>query len=740
MARRKSKARRDNQAQSALTLRNNGKRFFQQGNYNQAIDTWERARQKEPQQIPSAALAEAYFRRGLKNQATRASDLEKAVALQPQDATYQYHLALLYHRQGKLSEAVSAYERVQKASSTWQKRVAYPLALAYQQRGQNVQKLPIWSDLSGDEQAMLATAQALQRRADLPATDSPLWQGIGALLNNHSSEAISHLKQASQQPNNEGISHFYLGLIAARDEEWEAAVRHWSAARATGFRSPTIEANLGELYHRLAEARWQQQETAAALAAAVEANQFKQDDKQLAGLIAHLYQQTGYQAASNGDWETALANWELAEEEAGNNFRLACNLALAYEQDEDWEMAAELWRKALRHRPRRDDHPDAVSEGEIARLWLRSAYAYHKIEAYEEAVQVFKHAVKWQPDNLDIRLGLVTALLNNGQVQAALNELERILDKDPENVAALIRMGEVLQEGGYYWGAAVPFWERALRLEPDNETARQYMAEHYINEAERWLEWQNNYAYALERYEKAYFYQPQNGRVLVSLGFCHLMLGNRAKGHSYMDEALRLHPTDLEIYKDIIINWLISDEDEMAWTVAEQAEKAVPSLPVSFYILVASNCFVSNNPKQGQLWLKRAVQRARPDEPVLIMIGEMLAVTSPQYHDIAQHYLNQAIAANQMPGEAYLLLGVLAIRHQDERQAKKHWKAAEKIARKEKNHELLERIKSTQAMFSNPFGYLSRMLGGTGSPLDMLEMMKMLEYMDEDDDEEDFYW
>jgi tetratricopeptide (TPR) repeat protein len=740
MARRKSQAKRGNQAQSAVALRHNGKRFFQQGNYNQAIDTWERARQKEPGQIPPAALAEAYFRRGLKNQATQASDLEKAVALQPQDATYRYHLALLYHRQGKLPEAASAYERVQKASSTWQKRVAYPLALAYQQRGQNVQKLPIWSDLSVDEQAMLATARALQRQADLPATDSPLWQGIRAVINGRSPEAIPHLEQANQQPDNEGISHLYLGLIAARDDDWETAVRHWSAARATGFRSSTIEANLGELYHRLAEARWQQQETAAALAAAVEANQFKQDDKQLASLIAHLYQQTGYQAASNGDWETALAKWELAEEEAGNNFRLACNLALAYEQDEDWEMAAELWRKALRHRPRRDDHPDAVSEGEIARLWLRSAYAYHKIEAYEEAVQVFKHAVKWQPDNLDIRLGLVTALLNNGQVQAALNELERILDKDPENVAALIRMGEVLQEGGYYWGAAVPYWERALRLEPDNETARQYMAEHYINQAERWLEWQNNYAHALEQYEKAYSYQPQNGKVLVALGFCHLMLGNRAKGQSYMDEALRLHPTDLEVYKDIIINWLIADEDEMAWTVAEQAEKAVPSLPVSFYILVASNCFVSNNPKQGQLWLERALQRARPDEPVLIMIGEMLAVTSPQYHDIAQHYLNQAIAANQMPGEAYLLLGVLAIRHQDERQAKKHWKAAEKIARKEKNHELLERIKSTQAMFSNPFGYLSRMLGGTGSPLDMLEMMKMLEYMDEDDDEEDFYW
>jgi tetratricopeptide (TPR) repeat protein len=517
------------------------------------------------------------------------------------------------------------------------------------------------------------------------------------------------------------------------------AARHWSAARAAGFRSPNIESNLGELYHRLAEVRWQQQETEPALAAAVAANQFKQGDRQLADLIAYLYQERGYQAARDGDWSTAMTNWQLAEEEAGNNFRLACNLALAYEQAEDWEMAAEMWRKALRHRPRRSDHPDAVSDDETARLWLRSAHAYHKIEAYEESVQVFKNAVKSQPDNLDIRLGLVSALLNNGQVQAAVNELDRILAKDPENVPALIHMGEVLHEGGYYWGSAVSYWERALLLEPHNETVRQYLADYYIERAERWLEWQHNYAQALEQYEKAYSYQPQSGQVLVSLGHCHLMLGNRAKAQSYMDEALRLHPTDLDVYKNIIINWLVADEDEMAWTLVEQAEKAIPSLPASFYVVVASNCFMSDDPERGQLWLERAVQIAKADEPVLIMIGEMLTITSPQYYDLAQRYLNQAIAANQMAGEAYLLLGVLAMRQQDERQAKKYWKSAEKIARREKNQELLERIKSTQAMFSNPFGFLSRMLSGADSPLDMLEMMKMLEYMDEDEEEDNFW-
>ena len=741
MARRKKARRGKSQAQRAVALRNNGKRFFQQGNYAQAIETWERARKKDPKQMPVTALAEAYFRRGMKNQTTRLSDLEKAVALQPQDTVYGYHLALLQQQQGKLAEAVAGYEQVQQASAEWRKRVAYPLALAHQQQGKEVQGLTVWADLSGEEQAMLLMAQAWQQGVGVPSTDAPLWQGVGAVVNGRLAQALSYLEEANQQPTNKGMSHFYLGLIAAREGEWETAVRHWSAARAMGFRPPTIETNLGELYHRLAEARWQRQETEAALAAAVEANQFKQNNKQLAGLIAHLHQEMGYKAANGGDWQTALVSWQLALEEAGSNFRLACNLALAYEQDEDWEMAAEMWRKALRHRPRRANHPDTVGDDEIARLWLRSAYAYHHVEAFEASVQVFKQAVKWQPDNLDIRLGLVTALLNNGQAQAAVNELERILQKDPENVAALIRMGEVLREGGYYWQLAVPYWERALRLEPRNETVRQYLAEHYIEEAEKWLEWQGNYSRALEQYEKAYEYQPQHGTLLVSIADCHIRLGDREKGQSFIDEALRLHPTNADVYKDVIVTWLMVDEDEIAWQVVEQVEKAIPELPVSFYLLVAGQCFVVDDPEQGKPWLERAIQRAKPDEPVFIMIGEMLTLTSPRYYEVAEDYLNRAVSAGQMPGDAFMLMGILAMHQHDERKAKAHWRTAEKIAKREKNHDLLERIEGARAMFSGPFSFFSRMLGGGGSPQDMMRMMRMLEYMDdEDDDEEDLFW
>ncbi|MCB8942245.1 MAG: tetratricopeptide repeat protein [Ardenticatenaceae bacterium] len=741
MTRRKAKDKKVSQTQSAASLWQNGKRSFQQKNYASAIDAWERARQKEPKVVQDAALAEAYFRRGMKTPTTQADDLEKAVALRPQEAVYAYHLALLRHKQGKLAEAVAGYEQVAKAGEAWQKRVAYPLALAYQQQGKDVEKRPVWGYLSGEEQMMLRMAAALQKGTEVITTDVALWQGVGEVANGRLPQAVPHLEAASQQPGNKGISHYYLGVAAAGEGDWETAVRHWSTAQAAGFRSPHMQANLGELYHRAAESRWQRQEMEAALAAAVEANQFKDNDKQLAELIAHLYQEMGYQSASRGDWETALANWQLAEEEAGNNFRLACNLALAYEQAEDWEMAAELWRKALRHRPRKADHPDAVGDDEIARLWLRSALAYHKIEAYEESVQVFKNAVKWQPDNLEIRLGLVTALLNNGQAQAAVNELDRILQKDPKNVPALIRMGEVLQEGGYYWQAPVPYWERALKVDPNNDTAKQYLAEHHIEEAARWLEWRDDYQQALAQYEKAYAYQPQNGELLIFMADCYLRLGQIDKGQSLIDEALRLHPTSESVYGQVLVTWLMLDEDEKAWQALAQAEQAMPGLSATFYLTIAGKCFVADDAKQGQPWLERAVQKATLDEPVFIMIGEMLTLLCPQHYELIEGYLQQAVKANQMPGHAYLLMGILAMHQRDERQAKSHWKTAEKIARRERDQVLLERIQEAKAMFSSPFGgLLSRMMGGGGSPLDMLRMMQMLEEMDEDNDEEDLFW
>ena len=53
------------------------------------------------------------------------------------------------------------------------------------------------------------------------------------------------------------------------------------------------------------------------------------------------------------------------------------------------------------------------------------------------AVEQFREAVRLKPDLPEARINLGVALMNQGQLAAALAELEGVLQRDPANAAAL---------------------------------------------------------------------------------------------------------------------------------------------------------------------------------------------------------------------------------------------------------------------------------------------------------------
>jgi tetratricopeptide (TPR) repeat protein len=93
---------------------------------------------------PVSALAQVYFRRGLKRVYGRhpdyragLSDLEQAASLQSSDPCYAYHLGLAAHRLGDADRAVRFYRKVLALGGAFAERAAYPLAVAFLQRGED---------------------------------------------------------------------------------------------------------------------------------------------------------------------------------------------------------------------------------------------------------------------------------------------------------------------------------------------------------------------------------------------------------------------------------------------------------------------------------------------------------------------------------------------------------------------------------------------------------------------------
>ncbi len=719
--------RKSGKRQSSNALLRNGLRDFKKGNYNETIEGWEQVVRQTPDMQPTSALAEAYFRRGLKriyDQGTGRQggldDLRQAAKLQPHDRRYTYHLGLAAHHQGDLDAAISAYQTVREGEGELADRAAYPLALAMQQQGASLTDTPAWSALSDEEQTMLSDVKTFQRRPYSPSSDAPLlWRGLAALDAGDYKQARSALEAILENPANDAerrMAHYYQGVLAAKEENWDDARRQWNAARSAGLASPRLAENLGEVYHRMAEKRLASDDVESALAAAEEALRHKTNSNSLQNLISQAHQRLAYQAASAGDWAVAHAHWKAARETEGGSFRLSYNAALAHERAEEFIAAAEEWREALRRRPRRDDHPDAVADEDVSQLWRRAAESYTRAGEYDEAVQVYRTAVKWDPDNLKARLALSEALLYNGQTQAAENELNRILERDPDNVPALLQQGEVVAASRSWWRGKDPsfYWKQALALEPHNLNARQLLIDFHQNEAESALSWRN-YARAVVKYEQALEYQPQNGPILAALGGCYLRMGDEHKddAQARFEQALTNAPANLDVYDEIIHAWLDAGEPDQAWSVMEQADVSIDRIPYEFCVTQASYGIQDYGPEVIRPWLERAVEKAPPGEPILNRIGEMAMMADVP--EIAQEYLERAIAADQDPGYAYLALGMLAAQDGDDRTASQHWRKAERIARRKRDAELRERVEIVSLFFNAPPGLLE-MISQLGPP------------------------
>lgn len=720
------------QKQSAKALRFNGKKAFDQGDYDKAIVAWRRTGEISLK----PALAEAHLRRGLlahaKNgdNAALLDDLTKAKRYAPKDARVLFHLGVVQMHQGELAEARTHLQAARVHDGTFAKRVAFPLLLIGLHEGKAIQQSAEWKQISAEQRALFLQVDGFTRRpytATRPAAlrafvayDQSDWESAKRELNDALTEATQ--KQSA-------ILHRYLGNIAATQKDWETAHHHWSEAVKRGDPSESLADNLGELLHRMAEGAMQAHAFETANTHVQSAKPFKPLDKQLNALQSRLFVEQGDNAARANDWLNAVDIWELAEETTGGTFRLAYNLALGYEQQERYLDAAQKWREVLRRRPRSANHPDALTSEKIAQLWQRSAEAYIKIGAYDEALKVYRTAIKHDADNLPLRLTYAEALMTEGRLQAAENEIGRILEHSPDHIPALMLHSEIqTQHYHFRWYSNLTRgWERVLELDPKHQEARTSLTEYHLSEAEE-TGWWGGIEGVRAHLDKAVEYSPNHPEALYRLGaFVMEHDGDADAAEQYLTRALDCAGKNEEQYCGVIGVWLHAKEDARVEAVYERAKAHLGTLGEAFFITILTICHTLNRDELVDVWLKRMQDAAEPNAPVLYDIGHSL-VMSPM-KKIARIYLEQAIAAGQKVGHAHEMLGVLDSQEGDLDSAKQHWKEAERIARRTHDKELKESVKNTRELFGNPFGsMLGRMFGSSAGP----DLLKMLGNMDAD--------
>jgi tetratricopeptide (TPR) repeat protein len=739
--------------------RQKGMRAFSAHDFDAAIEYWSRLNQRD--ESVNVALAEAYFRRALKQPhgASQVADMRQAHTLMPEDVRYQYHLGLALHRAGDLEAAIAYYHAVLEHSPHWP-GVAMVLTLAELQRNPDAD-LETLPGSSPEIRKKLEPVQTLLRGQTPPMPDSDdealhmLWHGLG-LVRQDGGEAYNVLWHVPVLPSPvaTAVRDMYAGVSAARQGDMEAALAHWQQVYAIGILCPP----------------WLVNNLVAALVPYLQAELEHGDARELADLagwitraqlshsalnplLVQVLDRAAHYAAAEGDWSQAIDHWEAARQIVSNSSGLGSprlllhNLALAYEALEEWVGAAEVWRAMLRTRPRKTskskqtDSSDGLDYSDEQWAWIRKRV----IECYRhagepgEAVKVFRQALKSSPDDLDMRIQLADALLANDQDQACINELNRIIERDPQHVEAHLRLADIYGSNGY-WGAAEHSLRVVLDQHPEREDVRRQIS--------RLLLTRGNYLHnagmldaARRIFEEGQQFAPNDYQFPLNLARIAVDQSKISTAEPLLEQVLELGSDHPRAYIFVIDCWAVANRIDRAREVLTQAQRELAPT-TDFYTELALTLLARNSPASplGGIFGPSPVRQADSDSPwhTLAMEAVQQAIalrpSDPQVRyelatallplkpELALQLAEEAVELAPDNPQGLLLVGILQGVNDRNREAKTSLRNAAKMARQQGNSELAEQADMMREQIGSPFFRLSLQMGMMGELDDDIDM------------------
>ncbi len=175
-------------------------------------------------------------------------------------------------------------------------------------------------------------------------------------------------------------------------------------------------------------------------------------------LLGRLYRLSNDSAKAESELNTAI-KIDPSSEEA------VTTLAMLYTDQGDTAKALKVLSSI----------PDSARS---AKLYAALGAAYEQRKDYKSAIDAYKHAIVLDRDNLDAIRGLAENLLNDGQLDAALEQYKVISDSNPEDAQTYVRIAEIYRRQAKY-DQALENLKRADTLVPDTMDVPYSMAAVY---------------------------------------------------------------------------------------------------------------------------------------------------------------------------------------------------------------------------------------------------------------------
>jgi tetratricopeptide (TPR) repeat protein len=164
-------------------------------------------------------------------------------------------------------------------------------------------------------------------------------------------------------------------------------------------------------------------------------------------LLGRLYRLNNETAKAETEFRTSVKLQPSSED-------AVTTLALLYNEEGDSKRALEI----LKSVPEADRSP---------RIDSVLGYTYEQNKDYPNAIAAYRKAVELDKDNLDAMRGLAQNLLNDNQLDAALEEYKAIEAADPQDVQTLLHIAELYRRSGQF-EKALETLNKAQAITPDS--------------------------------------------------------------------------------------------------------------------------------------------------------------------------------------------------------------------------------------------------------------------------------
>jgi tetratricopeptide (TPR) repeat protein len=554
--------------------------------------------------------------------------------------------------------------------------------------------------------------------------DPRMWQALSEMRGDAEAAPTALLQGAAANVGRKSVSrilNYYRGVAALRRGDKETARTAWLSAVGAGLSTPWATQNLAYLLREqvleLAQTgRWSdvvvmadRLTTPSRLAERGGATSAF-EDRILAETIGLACYHLGYEAAQGGQWSTAVSHWRKANEYLTSRY-LAQNLALAEEALGNWVQAAEAWRDMVRRRPRKPDHPDYLTDVQVAAIWSHAAYCYERVGVTNEQIACLKHALEYAPDDAAIRLKLADAMSQAERDWTAQSQLEQLLEREPENVEALLRLAALYDQSWYYEPA--PLWRRVLAIEPQNSEARDSLAQDYIARVQGTPDRPRTWAEAMGRsaadkialLEEGLKELPDHPKLLLEIGTVYAgQKGQGKKARDYLLRAFKAAPDKADIVGPLLHELFHADAEATVAELLPQVRQ-MPGLLPGFWInqgAMILHC------KLGEAWATSFFDEAiilaeqQPHGDITkagIMIDVFEAAYGKGSKDLIEWY--ELRIRDEVPGSGaveYLDAHHLYHKQRDVKGAQKMLRRAQQVARKANDAGVLSRIEMIEGI------------------------------------------